>query len=55
VFEGMRAALNGGVIAWGHLAWAVGLNAAWMALAIAVFSRQFQAARTRGALISIGE
>jgi len=30
VFEGMRAAMAG-VIAWDHLAWAVGLNAVWLA------------------------
>ncbi len=31
VFEGMRAALNTGTLAWDHLAWAFGLNLVWMA------------------------
>lgn len=55
VFEGMRRALSGGGVAWGHLAWATGLNALWLGAAIALFAHQFRAARTRGALISIGE
>jgi len=55
VFEGMRAALNEGVIAWGHLAWAGGLNLAWLLAAALLFARQFQVARERGALLSIGE
>jgi ABC-2 type transport system permease protein len=55
VFEGMRTALGSGVIAWDHMAWAVGLNVIWLAGAGLLFSRQFQVARTRGALLSIGE
>jgi ABC-2 type transport system permease protein len=55
VFEGMRAAMLNGVIRWDHLAWAAGLNAAWMAAAILVFARQFREARVRGALLHIGE
>ncbi|MBN9509557.1 MAG: ABC transporter permease [Alphaproteobacteria bacterium] len=55
VFEGMRAALSTGVVAWGHLGWAAGLNLAWLAAAGALFAAQFRAARVRGALISIGE
>ncbi len=55
VFEGMRQAIAGGGVAWGHLAWATGLNALWLAAAIALFANQFRAARTSGALISIGE
>ncbi len=55
VFEGMRAALNHGVIAWGHLGWAFGLNAVWLTVAALLFATQFRAARVRGALISIGE
>ena len=42
-------------IAWGHLAWAFGLNAAWTAAAVLLFARQFRSARERGALLSIGE
>ena len=55
VFEGMRAALIGGVIAWDHLAWAVLLDVVWMAVAAWIFLAQFHAARVRGALLNIGE
>jgi ABC-2 type transport system permease protein len=55
VFEGMRMAMAGGGVAWGHLAWAAGLNVVWLGAAILLFAGQFRAARTRGALISIGE
>jgi ABC-2 type transport system permease protein len=55
VFEGMRAALLIGAVRWDHMAWAFGLNAVWLAAAIAVFAQQFREARVRGALLSIGE
>ncbi|MDA8051586.1 MAG: ABC transporter permease [Rhodospirillales bacterium] len=55
VFEGMRAVLLHGSLAWGEMAASAGLNLAWMAAAILLFARQFHAARVRGALISIGE
>ena len=55
VFEGMRAAMLTGVIRWDHLVWATGLNIAWTIAAAAVFAGQFKAARSRGALLSIGE
>jgi ABC-2 type transport system permease protein len=55
VFEGMRAALSDGVVRWDHMAWAFGLNAVWMAAALAVFSAQFRHARQGGALLNIGE
>ncbi|MDE2334972.1 MAG: ABC transporter permease [Rhodospirillales bacterium] len=55
VFEGMRALLDHGVVAWGHLGWAIGLNVVWMAAAALLFARQFRAARIRGALLTIGE
>lgn len=55
VFEGMRAALDAGVIRWDHLAWAVALNLAWAGAAVLLFARQFRVARERGALLSIGE
>ena len=54
VFEGMRAALAGEV-RWDHLAWAVGLNALWMAAGLMLFAAQFRQARLRGALLNIGE
>jgi ABC-2 type transport system permease protein len=55
VFEGMRAALDTGAVRWDHLAWATGLNVVWTVAAALLFARQFRAARTSGALLSIGE
>lgn len=55
VFEGMRAALLDGQLAWDHLAYAFGLNLIWLGLAAWLFMAQFQAARVRGALMNIGE
>ncbi len=55
VFEGMRAGLLEQRIAWGHLAAAYALNAAWLAGMAWVFMRQFQATRVRGTLLNIGE
>ena len=54
VFEGMRAALAG-TMRWDHLAWAVGLDAAWLGIGVLLFAAQFRAARARGALVSVGE
>ena len=33
VFQGMRAALIHGHVAWGEMAWAIGLNIVWLAVA----------------------
>ncbi len=60
VFEGMRAAIGQGgnaegVIAWGQLAWAGGLNVVWLAAACLLFTHEFSAARKSGALLNIGE
>ena len=55
VFEGMRTALLHGQTDLGQMAAAVGLNALWLAAGGLLFISQFQAARRRGALISIGE
>jgi ABC-2 type transport system permease protein len=55
VFEGMRAALLDGTIAWGHLAAALALNIIWLAGMGWLFLRQFESARVRGALLNIGE
>ena len=55
VFEGLRAALGQGVIRWDHLAWALGLNLAWMAAATLLFTQQFTMARRNGSLMNIGE
>ncbi len=55
VFEGMRAVLLEEGTPWRHLGWAFGLDLLWLAAMALVFARQFQAARVRGALLSIGE
>ncbi|WP_284944027.1 ABC transporter permease [Acidisoma cladoniae] len=55
VFEGMRDALVQGHVAWGEMLWAAGLNVIWLIVAGLLFASQFHAARTRGALITIGE
>jgi ABC-2 type transport system permease protein len=55
VFEGMRAALLEGRVAWDHLAAAFALDAFWLAAMAWVFLRQFRAARIKGALLNIGE
>ncbi|MDO9708733.1 ABC transporter permease [Paracraurococcus lichenis] len=55
VFEGMRAALLQGEIAWGHLVAGFLLDGVWLAIMAWVFMRQFQSARERGALLNIGE
>ena len=55
VFEGMREAMATGAFAWDHLLWACGLNVFWGIAATLLFNRQFQAARERGALLTIGE
>jgi ABC-2 type transport system permease protein len=55
VFEGMRAALRDGAVAWDQLGWAFGLNLVWAVVFAVVFARQFRSARRRGALLSIGE
>jgi ABC-2 type transport system permease protein len=55
VFEGMRGILLDGVVSYGHLAAATGLNIFWLGAASLLFARQFHQARVRGALLSIGE
>ncbi len=55
VFEGMRAAIGGGVTRWDQLGYAAVLNAVWLAAAVLLFMHQFRAARIRGALLTIGE
>lgn len=55
VFEGLRALLARGEIPWADLAWAGGLNIVWLAAACLCFAVQFRAARSRGALLTIGE
>lgn len=55
VFEGLRAALIEGRTAWDHLFAALALNLAWMAALGRLFLREFEGARERGALLTIGE
>lgn len=55
VFEGLRAVVYDGAMRWDHLAWAVGLNALYMAVAVGVFLYGFHRARVRGALLQTGE
>jgi ABC-2 type transport system permease protein len=55
VFEGLRAVLIEGHVAWEHLIAALVLNIAWMAALGRLFLGQFEGARVRGALLSIGE
>jgi ABC-2 type transport system permease protein len=55
VFEGMRALMFDGSLRPDHLAWAAGLNAAYMAASVMVFMHFFDVARQRGALLQTGE
>ena len=55
VFEGMRGILLDGVVSYGHLAAATGLNILWLIAAGMLFAHQFHQARVRGALLSVGE
>ncbi|WGF87174.1 ABC transporter permease [Marinivivus vitaminiproducens] len=55
VFEGMRAVLLDHVFRWDELAWAVGLNLAWLAGAGLVFLAMFRSSRRHGVLLSVGE
>lgn len=55
VFEGMRALVFHGAVRWDHMAWALGLNAVYMALCAGSFLWSFRSARVRGALLQTGE
>jgi len=55
VFEGMRAVLIDGVFRADLMAWALGLNALYMALAVVIFVRLFNQSRRVGSLLSLGE
>ena len=54
-YKELGAGLVHGVVAWDHLAWALLLDAVWMAAAAWIFLAQFHQARVRGALLNIGE
>ncbi len=55
VFEGLRAVMVQGVVRWDQGGWAFGLDGFWLLAALLLFSSQFQFARMRGALLSVGE
>ncbi len=55
VFEGMREVVASGRISAGKLAWAVGLNAVYLAAATAVFYAIFRSVKKKGLLARIGE
>lgn len=55
VFEGMRAVMFDYSFRLDHLAWAVGLNAVYLAIGTALFLYTFHVARKRGLLMKLGE
>jgi len=55
VFEGMRAVLLEGRFDWGHFAWALGLDAAALGIAVWVFVSAYESARRDGRLLQSGE
>ena len=55
VFEGMRAVIAGGGMPWGHVAWALGLDAIFISAAVAFFYRTFALVKERGLLAKTGE
>jgi ABC-2 type transport system permease protein len=52
-FEGMRQILSGKGFSLNHLGWAFGLDAAYFCLAVLVFRRVFESARSRGLLVKL--
>lgn len=55
VFEAMREVIAHQTVAWGHLAWAFGLDAVYATAAIAFFYRTFALVKERGLLAKTGE
>ncbi len=55
IFEGMRSVIAGGGFPLADLAWAGGLNAAYLLLALAYFYSTFRVVRERGLLLRVGE
>lgn len=55
VFEGMRAVMFDHSFRLDHLAWAIGLNAVYLAIGAALFLYTFHVARQRGLLMKLGE
>jgi ABC-2 type transport system permease protein len=55
VFEGMRAVMRDGIFDTALFLRAAGLNAAYLALGMAMFLAMFNVARRRGLLLNVGE
>lgn len=55
VFEGMRSVLIENTFRTDQFLWAVGLNAIYLSIGIAVFLYVFRSARRRGLLLNVGE
>jgi ABC-2 type transport system permease protein len=52
-FEGMRQAIAGGGFSTLHFGWGICLNALYFVLAILIFHRMFESARSRGLLVKL--
>lgn len=55
IFEGMRQVLTAGATPLPHLAWAVGLNAILLVLAVGWFYKTFAYCKEQGLLVRVGE
>ncbi|WP_433508840.1 ABC transporter permease [Nonomuraea sp. CA-143628] len=55
VFEGMRTVMSGGAVPWDRMAWAAGLNAVYLAIALGVFGWALNYARRHGRLSRFGD
>ncbi len=55
IFEGMRQVLTAGAAPLPHLAWAVGLNAILLVLAVGWFYKTFAYCKEQGLLVRVGE
>jgi ABC-2 type transport system permease protein len=55
VVEGMRAVITTGSFPASELAWAVGLNAFYLALLVVWFHLMFAACKEKGLLVRVGE
>ncbi|MGI5291193.1 ABC transporter permease [Nonomuraea polychroma] len=55
VFEGMRTVMAGGALPWDRLAWAAGLNVAYLAATLGLFAWALRYARRHGKLSRFGD
>lgn len=53
VFEGMRQAIAGGGFSAPHFIWGLALNGVYIVLALVVFRRMFESARSLGLLVKM--